>query len=951
MLFSSFFITMSLNSPSPGGTGIGANHSTPPPVYLPSGGSIVNSPAPVISTSPSPQSSAFVGAGQSQSLTAYANYSSTCTFGETHLSFSYSDFDVGDSVCLHFGTTRTAADSSGVPAQIQGKLFIQEVSPSVCFLPSHWANATYSAAGTITVWDNVSLQLSSPKELNLFVSESSFCAGDGKYYNSTSNSGTILVNPDPCVPISDNGKVLPPTTTQYIDTNTSLSFLSSASGGTPPYSYQWYTNGTALSGQTSATYVKDFKSPGDYKIINVCLTDATGYTVISNSISESVAYPPQVNLTTSQSSVDANQIVEFYSNEIHGNGKLAFEWTLNGTSISGATGRDYNASFSHPGNYTIGVSVEDQTGSSASSTTVERVYPPISSRLEISQKYIDVGQKINFKLNVSGSSGSYNSEYSLKFTPTYGGNTLISGSGLTFNFSFPTNSPYICYSTTLNWEATSSTGAVTYGNDSLICVHVDPSISVSLKYSSRDAGQFEKICTSGPNSNAATIGPYNGWKPYDLTFYSKNLTTGNLTVLGTNDGNETTQDLGYIFQKAGDYGIFVALRDSAGYVVNSSCSEVSILPSFKLAEKVNPPQIVNMHNTEVCSQICIESTKSGGSSVASGSILVNGYAYCAQNSLGDSTLKIQHSMPSNPGNYSYCVQETDTNGVAAKARAYFNISKNDMSVSTNVPTLAISGDAYSLSATASAPSYISYIHSFNLVGYSYIWHVDGKKYSGKNIVYDFQKSGTYTVNLTSIANYVVGYNGLQLTAFQEKNTSMTVHVINSTSSTDIRIHQQEYKTPNHYFFDYWVSFKNSSYSTSFYSINHTAFQPQSLITYPNGTVFANVSIQDSTFTYGTYSLCFTAINNESQTNSVNASFYISLSSSSQFSIYSIANFFGGFYNFLIVVATLGGLLIAAASLHESREPPVIQITQGNKTSEYRIQGKKVKSRRNKKGGR
>ena len=107
----------------------------------------------------------------------------------------------------------------------------------------------------------------------------------------------------------------------------------------------------------------------------------------------------------------------------------------------------------------------------------------------------------------------------------------------------------------------------------------------------------------------------------------------------------------------------------------------------------------------------------------------------------------------------------------------------------------------------------------------------------------------------------------------------------------------------------------------------------------------NVSIQDSNYAPGTQDIYFTVINNDSQTNTVNSTFVISLSQSNQISIYSIANFFGGFYNFLIFIATVGALVIGYASFRESKRPPVIDLTQNGKTTAFQLEGKKIKGGR------
>ena len=75
---------------------------------------------------------------------------------------------------------------------------------------------------------------------------------------------------------------------------------------------------------------------------------------------------------------------------------------------------------------------------------------------------------------------------------------------------------------------------------------------------------------------------------------------------------------------------------------------------------------------------------------------------------------------------------------------------------------------------------------------------------------------------------------------------------------------------------------------------------------------------------GTYGISVVAFNNASQSNHITVSFTVtSQYSSSTFSLADIISFFGGFSNFLITVLTLGGLVIAYASLRRQDNPDLI----------------------------
>ncbi len=894
----------------------------------------------------SPQVIPFTGAGSSQTISAELNYTQagvSTTFDKIQASISHTEFDVGQSVTIHFSNSYVCKNPvSGMPPNSTGKMVIEEQSPTTTFLRSHYANVTYSATTQATTYANFTDDFTSTIVFTFFVEAYVDDTSSGVNYKNVSASITISVNADPSVSISDNQTV-----SGYVDTNTTVKFTATANGGWIPYTYQWFTNGTALSGQTSSTYTKDFTSPGTYKDISVCTTDATGYVVISNVITDYVAYPPKVNVSSTQRQIDANQHVEFFSNLIHGNGKVTLTWSLNGTVISGQTGKDLNETFKGSGRYNIRVTAEDQADSISTSNMTEVVYPPISSKLIISKSYIDVGQQVNFRVNVTGSSQQYTGSYTISSVTMV--TTLLTGSGLQFNFTFENEysdgSAIGDYQASLTWKIVSSTGAVSWANDSVIFVHIDPQISIAEEYSSRDVKVDDKFTSSGVGANSN--GAYGGWSPYKITWQYQNISVGkweNMTI-SFGDYTSSCASVLFNFSIAGTYDIRAHLVDAASFSINSTPIQLTVNTALKLNVTITPSKVVDMHNSEVCSDIRIEPLRIGGSALECTSIEVNGKNAIANVISTGNPYKLQYPMPQNPGKYEYAVFADDSTGGSATGYANFTVLANDMSVTTDTPSVTVQGNSYSLSASASAPSYLSYKHDFNLIGYSYTWHIGSTNRSGKTTVFDFSKAGTYTVNLTVKANYETDFNGQEVNAYQEKTISQTVRVVNSSSSTNIHIKQQRYKTASEYFFDYWVSFTNSSYSTSFYSINHTAYTPQVIQSYANGSVFINVSIQDDNYAPGTQNIDFTVINNNSQTNTVNSTFTISLSSSNQISIYTIANFFGGFYNFLIFLATMGALVIGYEGYKQNKKPPVIDVNSNGKTVAYQLDGKKIEGGR------
>ena len=81
---------------------------------------------------------------------------------------------------------------------------------------------------------------------------------DSVIFNAKSNVALVTVNPTLSVTISPSSVIM--------DANQSQFFNSSVSGGTSPYSYQWYLDGTLVSGATASSWTFAPTSSGPYTI-------------------------------------------------------------------------------------------------------------------------------------------------------------------------------------------------------------------------------------------------------------------------------------------------------------------------------------------------------------------------------------------------------------------------------------------------------------------------------------------------------------------------------------------------------------------------------------------------------------------------------------------------------------------------------------------------------------
>jgi sugar lactone lactonase YvrE len=150
--------------------------------------------------------------------------------------------------------------------------------------------------------------------------------------------------------------------------------------GTPPFTYQWYFDGSSISGATGPTYAVAGAQQSNVGNYSVSVSNAQG-SATSASATLTVAVPPGFPdiISPPQGATLQNGGSVPLSVTVTGNGPFTYQWTYNGGAISGATAPTYTATA--PGSYAVSV-----TNSLGSATSAFAVVSPTNRLTNVSSR-------------------------------------------------------------------------------------------------------------------------------------------------------------------------------------------------------------------------------------------------------------------------------------------------------------------------------------------------------------------------------------------------------------------------------------------------------------------------------------------------------------------------------------------------------------------------------------
>jgi len=161
-----------------------------------------------------------------------------------------------------------------------------------------------------------------------------------------------------------------------------VTFTSSVSGGTPPYSYRWYLDGAAVGGATSSSWAFTPTSTGSY-LVHLNVTDSLGKEAKSNVAQVTVNSALSVSIQPASSVITLGESVEFTSTVTGGTLSYAYKWYLDDLEVSGATSPSWIFTPTSTGYYQVCLKVTDGASAAALSNEAEVTVNPKTYNLTI----------------------------------------------------------------------------------------------------------------------------------------------------------------------------------------------------------------------------------------------------------------------------------------------------------------------------------------------------------------------------------------------------------------------------------------------------------------------------------------------------------------------------------------------------------------------------------------
>ena len=323
----------------------------------------------------------------------------------------------------------------------------------------------------------------------------------------------------------------------------SQKFTSSVSGGTKPFSYQWYLNGGAVSGATSSTWTFTPNQAGDYSVY-LSVTDSLNNDAQSNTVNNVLVYN-QLSNSINPASVNYLKLggsQQFTSVVMGGVQPYSYQWYLNGGAVSGATSSTWTFTPNQAGDYSVYLSVTDSLNNDAQSNTVNNVlvYNQLSNSINpASVNYLKLGGSQQFTSVVMGGVQPYSYQWYLN------GGAVSGATSSTWTFTSSATGTYNIY-----LKASDGNGTLAQSDTTTINVPLPVSVTINSTQNKISLGQSQTL-TSLVSGGVA---------PYLYQWVSN----------GTEVSGATSSTWTFTPAQAGSYSVYLSVTDSLNKNIQSN---------------------------------------------------------------------------------------------------------------------------------------------------------------------------------------------------------------------------------------------------------------------------------------------------------------------------------------------------------------------------------------------
>ncbi len=552
----------------------------------------------------------------------------------------------------------------------------------------------------------------------------------------TSNTATVTVNGALSVTISPTSVVM--------DVGQSRTFTSTVSGGTGPFSYQWYLDGSVVSGATSSTWTYTPSAAGSHTVyVKVTDSASTPVTAQSNTAGIVVNAALSVTIAPGSATLDVGQSQTFTSTVTGGTSPFSYQWYLDGSVVSGATSASWTYTASASGSHTVYVKVTDSATTpvcATSNTASVAVNAALSVSITPTSVTLDVGQSQLFTSTVSGGTGPFSYQWYLNGAPVSGATSAM------WTYAPPYAGSYAVYVV-----VTDSASTPKIAQSGTAHVTVDSQLAVSISPSNA------AIYLSQSQTFTSLVS--NGTLPYTYQWYQNN------TLVSGATSSSWTFTPAY----TGVYIVYSKVTDGVSEVAQSSNAKLTVNPKPSMGVTISPSSTV----IDIGQSVPFTSNLTGGISPFTYQWYLNG------NAVSGATSSTWTFTPNSTGNYQVYLNVTDSLSVQAKSNTAFVTVNSLPSVSINPSSVTLDvGQSQTFTSTVTGGT----------SPFSYQWYLDGSVVSGATSAswtYTASASGSHTVYVKVTDSASTPVTAQSNTASVAVNAALSVSITPTSVTLDV----------------------------------------------------------------------------------------------------------------------------------------------------------------------